>query len=131
MHYEASNSFAEHGVKAHQVTGDEWGLGYIRGRKVVSGGYGSYTTVTPSHLILTIEVEGAQHEVWTEWGFKKRLEIKRLTEKARSEIEAEMPQTVEVEERKGKYKTYFTLADATLDSWAARVHSRRQSRKTH
>ena len=124
MDYEPVDASCESGVRSHEVSGGDSGPEYVRGRRVVSGGYGSYLTVSPSHLILTIEVDGEEHEVWTERWFRSKLGVKRLTEKIRKAIEAEMPENIEVVERKGKYKKHFTLAETSVDAWVARIQAR-------
>lgn len=70
------------------------------------------------HFILTVEIEGVRHDVWTERNFRQALGTRRLMEPMRDEIELRMPSQVEVIAEIGRRGTpYFTLTNKTVEAW--------------
>lgn len=78
----------------------------------IAGGHGTYAMALPGHFILTVEVDGEEHEIWTERDFKLALGVGRMTKKARDAIASKLPETIKVEERTGRKGTkYYRVAD--------------------
>lgn len=118
MKYQPSYTGYESGVSARHFNKRCRSGGY----RVVGGGNGTYITASPSHLILKIEVNGTQCDVWTERDFKRLLDTKRMTPQLRQKIEAVMPESVEVVECEGRRGTkYYVLSDKSAQEWATRV----------
>jgi hypothetical protein len=121
MHYDSAETRHHSGIKSHQLRG-----GYLRGGRIVRGGYGTYITVTPAHLVLEVSVKGKDCEVWTERDFRDALGVSRLTEKTRDLIESTKPETVKLEMQVGRLGTeYWVLAEETLQAWVGRIEARR------
>lgn len=90
------------------------------GASVVGGSNGWIHTATASRLILKIRVEGAEHEVWIDRFFKKKLG--RLTQKRQEAIIRSMPATITVTERLGQRGTkYFAADEHDLQEWGDRI----------
>ena len=95
------------------------------GRRAVAGGNGTYITSTYAHFVLTVEVKGRRCEVWTERGFRKAFDTKRISVQLRDRISKSMPEVVEVEERQGRRgKRYYALTEQALTEWAGRANGR-------
>lgn len=91
------------------------------GRTHVSDrGTGWADVVTPSKLILTVEIENGAHEIWIDRFFKKT--VGRLTAKRRDLIRAAMPVTIEVERQVGRQGTeYYSVPEPELAAWLHRT----------
>lgn len=113
--------FTKHGIR--RSSDDPYAdLEPLKDKIAVRGGFGSYVYVTPSHYILTVEVDGEKHELWTERDFRKALNTGRLTPRTRQDIESVMPEEVKVVLKIGQRGTkYYRLADESVDLWAAKI----------
>lgn len=119
MRYDPSETEFETGVTQNKVSENG---NYVNGRRVVAGGNGTYVTVSKSHFVMEIKVDGEQYEVWTEWTFKRLLGIKRLTAKMRGRIEATMPTQVEVIEKESwKGRKYYALSESAAQAWVKKA----------
>jgi len=90
------------------------------GTSVSDRGTGWADVVTPSRLILTVEFDNGEHEIWIDRFFKKT--AGRLTAKRRGLIRAAMPVTIEVERQVGRKGTvYYTVSEHQLATWLERT----------
>lgn len=123
MEWEPGDAEITHDYSKLGNRGDDSYEGALaRGGKEVAGGRGTYVMAFPGHFILKVEVDGLEHEIWTERDFKLALGISRMTKKTRDTISAKLPETIKVEERKGqKGKKYYRVADDDIIKWAKSV----------
>lgn len=83
-------------------------------------GHGWGEQVERSILAVTIEVEGEHKDVWVDRFFKEHLG--RLTEKRRALIDFAKPESIVVEQRKGRDdRIYYTASTESLNGWLARI----------
>lgn len=81
-----------------------------------NNGYGWGTTMRPSKLVLTVEVDGRHEEVWIDKFFKERWG--RLTANRVAAIRATMSQLVLLQKQVSVRGTqYYTLAEPYAEAW--------------
>jgi hypothetical protein len=83
-------------------------------------GTGWMERVTPSKLILDVEIDGERREIWIDHFFKRN--FGRLIKKRRDDIRAAMPTEVEVESKVSARGTaYYVVPDRVLETWLAAI----------
>lgn len=83
---------------------------------IIDRGNGWAYVNAPSELVLTVEINGDEHELWVGRFFKERLG--RLTAKRRERLRATMPTSLQVDERVSrKGNVYYVPTQSALASW--------------
>lgn len=117
IEYQSGSFQLVQGVKGHE------GDFRIGAQKFHNRGSGWGEFVTGSKLILTVEVDGQNCEIWVDRFFKRNLG--RLVESRRRLIKQTMPDFVDIEKAVSERGTeYYVVSQSDLDAWLARYKER-------
>jgi len=119
LRYNWGKTAFRQGIKKNEYRGGK----YHRNELVLGGGNGTLVTMEQaSHLVLTVQIDNKDHEVWIESVFRFLLEVKYLTARIRRKIQEKIPTQVELVQKMGHGGVpYYSLSNNSARDWAREV----------
>lgn len=113
LRYEAGDYSIGQGITGGGIPGRSC---YKKGKVHQQQGCGWEKQITPSRLILIVEINGSYHEVWVDKFFKDS--VGRLTTNRIEKIVQNMPEKICVNEyEKADGSVYYTVDESSLYMW--------------
>ncbi|MBL4933032.1 hypothetical protein [Clostridium paridis] len=113
LRYEAGNYSIGQGISGGGIPGKSY---FEKGKVHLQQGCGWEKQIAPSRLILMVEINGCNGEIWVDRFFKDA--VGKLTAKRVEKLEKNMPEKIHVNEyKKADDSFYYTVDENDLYKW--------------